>query len=70
MVNMKEAVKQSAAEIKKELKKSIDYRTLNSLLPLNSVSILVDEILAVGDISEELQTRIGKTLGKRWLRRR
>lgn len=70
MVNMKEAVKQSVAEIKKELKKSIDYRTLNSLLPHNGVSTLVDEILAVGGISEELQTRIGKTLGKRWLRRR
>lgn len=61
---------QRMAEIRRELMKSIDYRALNSFLPANSVSSLVYEILEVENISEELQIRISKVLGERWLRLR
>lgn len=43
----------------------IDFNAIPS-----GISVLIDEILETGHISEDLQIRIGKILGKRWLRRR
>lgn len=63
----KKTAEQRIAEIRKELMKSIDYRTLNALLPHNSVASLVDEIIEAGYISKDLQVKIGKILGKRWV---
>ena len=51
------------AKIKKELMEGLDYRFLNSQLPINNVSSLVYKILEAGRISKELQIKIGKILG-------
>jgi hypothetical protein len=64
----KKTAEQRIAEIRRELMKSIDYRAPNSFIPYNSVSILADEILEAGYISKELQARIGKILGERWMK--
>ena len=69
MMNIDES-KKRALEIKKELMEGLDYRTLNSQLPINNVSSLVYKILEVGRISKELQIKIGKILGERWWKRR
>lgn len=58
------------AKIKKELMEGLDYRFLNSQLPINNVSSLVYKILEAGRISKELQIKIGKILGGRWWKRR
>jgi hypothetical protein len=64
----KRRMERKIADIKKELMNDLDYRTLNSLLPYNSISSLVYEILEAGYISKELQARIGKILGERWMK--
>jgi hypothetical protein len=64
----KRRMERKITDIKKELMNDLDYRTLNSFIPYNNISILADEILEAGYISKDLQVKIGKILGERWMK--